>query len=52
MIKITPLITTKNEKDDITPLNFTDDMPAIQNVPEVNFEDFENELKIDVIPPD
>ena len=49
--KKTPLITTKNEKD-ITPLNFTDDIPAIQNVPEIDFEDFENEPKISVIPPD
>ena len=50
--KKTPLLTTKSENDDINPLNFTDEMPPVLNVPEIDFEDEPTKTTVPVVPPD
>ena len=51
--KKNPLITTKIEgSSEIKPLNFTDEMTAVKNVSEIDFEDEPTKTTVDVVPPD
>ena len=50
--KKNPLITTKIEgSSEIKPLNFTDEMTAVKNVPEIGFDNDETiKTTVDVVP--